>query len=251
MQSTIPSLSMTWSLSTDELQPQQRSMKLMSSFSASAGTASTVSRKSSAVDWSAVLGLKIASKRGQSAVQHHPSIRAHTKKRIILANFRVLCDFGAVLFWIIATVSIRTSLSLARRRSCGSPCLAGFSPCGGGRPGRDVLWLIVFVVVAVVGLARSVISITALALSRVSWMHASMDCDRVWKRVANANHLVDGRWSFERVLSVSVLLVLLLYRSLWPREGGQIKWLEEVGSNVLRRSFAPCSLRFQRAKETV
>ena len=78
-----------------------------------------------------------------------------------------------------------------------------------------------------------------------------MDCDRVRKRVANANHLVDGRRPFERVLSVLVLLVLLLYRSLWPREGGQTKWLEEVGSNVLRRSFAPCSLRFQRAKETV
>ena len=54
---------MTWSLSTDELQPQQRSMKLISSLSASAGAASTVSRKSSAVDWSAVLGLKIASTR--------------------------------------------------------------------------------------------------------------------------------------------------------------------------------------------
>jgi len=176
MQSTMPSLSMTWSLSTDELQPQQRRMKLMSSFSASAGAASTTSRKSSAVDWSAVPGLRIASK-GDNQQYDNTRVSEHTKERIIIANSRVLCDFGAVLFWIVATVAIRSGFSLARRHSCASPWLTAFSP--GGCLARDVLWLVAFVVVPVLGLAPGVISITKLALSRVSWMHTSMECDRV------------------------------------------------------------------------
>ena len=163
-----------------------------------------------------------------------PKCRGHTKKCIILADFRVLCDFGAVLFWIVATVSILTGPSLAHRRACTSPWLAGFSP--GGCLGRDVLRLVVFVVVAVLGLASGVISIAGLALSHVSWMARVNGLRSSAERVANANHLVDGRWTFERVSSVSVLLVLLLYHSLWPRG-----WPNEMvrGGRVqrLRRSF--------------
>ena len=157
----------------------------------------------------------------------------HTEERIIVANFRVFGEFGAILFQIVATVAIRSSLPLVCRRACAAPCLAALSPSG--RLGRDILRLVAFVVVVVVlGLAPGItaITITQLALSRVSWMHASIfglrsTAKRGWQNCEPfAGRAMDFRARVERLGPFGVASVSLIVAGVRPnvmRGGGRVQ----------------------------
>jgi len=170
-------------------------------------------------------------------------VPGHTKERIIVANFRVLGDFGAVLFRIVATVAIRPGPPLVCRRACAAPGLAGFSP--GGRLGRDVLRPVAFVVVAVLGLAPGIIAITKLALSRVSWMHASIFGLRStarpgWQKCEPfVGRAMDFRARAERLGAFGVASVSLIVAGVGPNGmlgGGRVQRLWRSFKHRVRHS---------------
>ncbi len=74
-QSTTPSVSMTWSASTEALLPQDRRIQLTRSASAGPDARPYESRKSSATDWRAAEGLRTASNNAPKRVNLQERIR--------------------------------------------------------------------------------------------------------------------------------------------------------------------------------
>ena len=239
---------MTWSLSTDELQPQQRSMKLMSSFSASAGAASTVSRKSSAVDWSAVLGLKIASKRDNqrtTAPRYRGRILKSALSSLIFASFAILAPscsgslppspFARAFRLRVVAAAPPRALRLFPRVAALGATYSG-SSCSSSSRWSDSL---------PVSSPSPRLRFPESAGCTRQWI--AIDCGTGGKCEPFGGWAVDFRARVERLGVFGVSSVSLIVAEKVAKQNG---W-RRSGPTFYGGVSMPCSLRFQRAKETV